>query len=70
MNENNSRYPYLGYRENEEGKKIVVMFTSPDEGVVLVAEYEEGEYKMGYNDTISEAEFAYVPQGSVFRIEQ
>lgn len=59
----NKNYPYLGALFNKEGKRICVLFTAPDEGVVLAAEYDHETLKFGYNDIIDEEQFVPVPAG-------
>lgn len=64
-----NKYPYLGYIENDRGQKIVVLFTSPDEGVVVSAEYDDSALRFGANDTISEEGFDILPPDMVVRLQ-
>lgn len=61
-------YPYLGYKEVEGGKKVVVMFTSENKGVVLHTETQGPMYKFGKNGEFDEEDFLFYPEGQCVRI--
>jgi hypothetical protein len=58
-------YPYLGYKvfvnEQNEDKNVVIMFTSENEGTVIVDETNYPEYKFGKHGKFPEDEFDFLP---------
>ena len=62
-------YPYLGYKENDEGRRLVAMFTSKNEGVIVLAEYADDELPFGYNDTIEEDGWAFLEPNVPVRLQ-
>ena len=53
-------YPYLGQKIIDE-KTVVVMFTSENEGTVILNETDKEKYKFGLHDEFMEEEFDFFP---------
>jgi hypothetical protein len=62
-------YPYLGQKEDSNGKKVVIMFTDVDEGTVVLNETANEKYRFGKHDNFKEAEFDFFPSDAVVRIQ-
>jgi len=62
-------YPYLGQKEDAKGKKVVVMFTSVNEGTVVLNETSNPKYPFGRHDKFNEDEFDLFPSNAVVRIQ-
>lgn len=60
-------YPYLGQKIIDE-KIVVVMFTSENEGTVILNETDKEKYKFGLHDEFMEEEFDFFPIEKVVRI--
>lgn len=60
-------YPYLGQKIIDE-KTVVVMFTSENEGTVILNETDKEKYKFGLHDEFIEEEFDFFPIEKVVRI--
>jgi hypothetical protein len=60
-------YPYLGQKIIDE-KTVVVMFTSENEGTVILNETDKEKYKFGLHDEFMEEEFDFFPIEKVVRI--
>lgn len=62
-------YPYLGQKEDSNGKKVVIMFTDVDEGTVVLNETTNVKYRFGKHDHFKEDEFDFFPSDAVVRIQ-
>ena len=60
-------YPYLGQKIIDE-KTVVVLFTSENEGTVILNETDKEKYKFGLHDEFMEEEFDFFPIEKVVRI--
>ena len=60
-------YPYMGQKIIDE-KTVVVMFTSENEGTVILNETDKEKYKFGLHDEFMEEEFDFFPIEKVVRI--
>ena len=60
-------YPYLGQREDSNGKKVVIMFTDVNEGTVVLNESKSLNYKFGTHGRFNENEFDLFPSNVVVR---
>lgn len=60
-------YPYLGQKIIDE-KTVVVMFTSENEGTIILNETDKEKYKFGLHDEFMEEEFDFFPIEKVVRI--
>ena len=61
-------YPYLGQKEDANGKKVVIMFTDVNEGTVVLNETTNVKYRFGNHDNFNEDEFDFFPAGSWVRL--
>ena len=60
-------YPYLGQKIVDD-KIVVVMFTSENEGTVILNETELDKYRFGLHTEFTEEEFDFFPIEKVVRI--
>lgn len=60
-------YPYLGQKIIDD-KIVVVMFTSENEGTVILNETDKEKYKFGLHEEFMEEEFDFFPIEKVVRI--
>jgi hypothetical protein len=55
------KYPYLGYKLDEQDRMNVVFFTSEDEGVVVLDQTHEEGQTFGTNSTFNEDDYDFLP---------
>lgn len=55
------KYPYLGYKLDEQDRMNVVFFTSEDEGVVVLDQTHEEGQTFGTNGTFNEDDYDFLP---------